>query len=141
LVGGGHCIDVHELLKFPLHAPHGDVQCSSGDDVGGGEMLPGARLGGDFHVIREIIEMFHVIGGPSMLGTVTDVLDSFQLCFWTFDVLFELTPLDEEFNGILQMDAFVSGMSMAFVEPTIFCLVDPFPLLRWSLWRLDADFC
>jgi hypothetical protein len=76
-----------------------------------------------------------------MLRTVTDELDHFPFCFRIFHVMFESTSLDEEFNGILQMDAVISGESVTFVEPTKFCFVDPFPLMRWSLWQLDADFC
>jgi hypothetical protein len=76
-----------------------------------------------------------------MLGTVTNELDGFPFCLWIFHELFEPSPLDKEFNGILQMKAVIGGVSVAFVESTIFCFVNPHPLLRWSLWWLDANFC
>ena len=69
-----------------------------------------------------------------MLRTFPDEFDSFPFSFWTFYVLLEPTPLDEEFNGILQMDAVIGGVSVAFVESTMLCFVDPLPLLKWSLW-------
>jgi hypothetical protein len=39
------------------------------------------------------------------------------------------------------MDAFIGGVAVAFVESAVFRLVDPLPLLRWSLGWLDANFC
>jgi len=38
------------------------------------------------------------------------------------------------------MDAIISNVLVGLVEPTIFCFVDPFPLLRRGLWWLDASF-
>jgi hypothetical protein len=39
------------------------------------------------------------------------------------------------------MDAFIGGVAVALVESAVLCFVDPLPLLRWSLWWLDANFC
>jgi hypothetical protein len=89
---------------------------------------------GDFHVVKEITEVFHRHGDSSpLLRTVTDELVSFPFCLWIFHELLEPSSLDEEFNGILQMDPVIGDVPMAFVESTVFCFVDPLPLLRWSL--------
>jgi hypothetical protein len=73
------------------------------------------------------------------LGAITDEFDGFSLRLQALDELFESSSLDEEFNGILQVDAVISGVSVALVESTVFCYVDSLPLLRWSLWWLDAS--
>jgi hypothetical protein len=78
--------------------------------------------------------------GFARFRTVIDELDGLSFCFWVLSELLEPSPLDEELDGILQMDAVIGGVSMAFVESTILCFVDPLPLLRRSLWWLDANF-
>jgi hypothetical protein len=85
--------------------------------------------------------MFHGHGdGFARLRTVTDELDGLPFFLWVLNELLEPSSLDEELNAILQMDAVIGGVIMAFVESTLFRFVDPLPLLRWSLWWLDASF-
>jgi hypothetical protein len=48
--------------------------------------------------------------------------------------------LDEEFDAILHMEAAVGGVFVVFMESIVLCFNDPLPLLRWSLWWLDASF-
>jgi len=67
-------------------------------------------------------------------------LDCLFLRLWVLDELLESASLDEEFNSILHMDAVISNVLVALMESTIFGFVDPFLLLRRSLWWLDASF-
>ena len=86
--------------------------------------------------------MFHGQGDYLVrFVAIADELDGLSLRLWVLNELFEPSSLDEEFNGILQMDAVISDVTVALMEPTIFCFVDPLPLLRRSLWWLDASFC
>jgi hypothetical protein len=74
--------------------------------------------------------MFHGHGdGFARFRTVTDELDDLSFCLRVLDELFEPASLDEELNGILQMDAVIGGVVVAFVESTVLCLVDPLSLL------------
>jgi len=41
-IGRDQQIDAHELFKLSFHVSHRDVQCSSREDIGGGELFPGA---------------------------------------------------------------------------------------------------
>ena len=72
---------------------------------------------------------------------IADEFDGLSLRLRVLNELFEPPSLDEEFDGILQVDAAISDVTVALVEPTIFCFVDSLPLLRRSLWWLDASFC
>jgi hypothetical protein len=74
--------------------------------------------------------MFHGNGdGFARFRTVTDELDGFSFRLRVLDELFEPTSLDEELNGIFQMDAVIDGVAVAFMESIVLCLVDPLPLL------------
>ena len=75
------------------------------------------------------------------LGAIADDFDGLSLRLGDLDELFEPSSLDEEFDGILQVDAVVGDVPVAFVESTIFCFVNSLHLLRWSLWWLNASFC
>jgi hypothetical protein len=130
VIGGGQQVDANEFLEFPLHAPHGDVQHSSRDDIGSGELFPCALVGGDFHVFKETTKMFHGHGDAfARFRTVTDELDGLPFRLRVLDELFEPPSPDEELNGILQMDTVIGGVAVAFVESTVLCLVDLLPLL------------
>jgi len=119
-------IDAYELFKFYFHASHGDVQRSSSDNIGGGELLPNAWIWDDFHVVREITQMLHRHSYYlARFRTIGDELDGFSFWLKVLDELLEPSPLDEEFDCIFQVDAIVSYMLVALVEPTIFCFVDP----------------
>ena len=72
---------------------------------------------------------------------IGDELNGLSFRLGVLDELFEPSYLDEEFDCIFQVDAIVGNVPMALVELTLFCFVDPFPLLQWSLWWLDASFC
>jgi len=61
---------------------------------------------------------------------ISDELDGLSFRLEVLDELLETSLLDEEFDCIFQVDAIVSNVPVALVEPTIFCFVDPFPLLR-----------
>ena len=75
------------------------------------------------------------------LRPIADDFDGLSLQFRALDKLFETSSLDEEFDGILQVDAVIGDVPVAFVESSVFCFVDSLPLLRWSLWWLNASFC
>ena len=75
------------------------------------------------------------------LGAIVNDFDGLSFRLEVLDELFEPSSLDEESDGILQVDVVVGDVSVAFVESTIFCFVNSLPLLRWSLWWLDASFC
>jgi len=72
---------------------------------------------------------------------ISDELNGLSFRLGVLDELFESSSLHEKFDSILQVDAIVSNVPMALVESIVFCFVDPFPLLRLSLWWLDASFC
>jgi len=72
--------------------------------------------------------------------TIGDELDGFSFRLGVLDEPFESSSLNEEFDSVLQVDAIVNYVPMALMEPTIFFFVDPLPLLRRSLWWLDASF-
>jgi len=87
-------------------------------------------VGYDFHVVREISQMFH--GHSNYLVrfvAISDELNGLFLRLRILDKLFEPPSLDEEFNSILQMDAIISNVPVALVESTIFGFVDPLLLL------------
>jgi len=97
---------------------------------------------GDFHVVWEIAQMFYGHGDYLVrFVTIGDEFNGLSLGLRVLDELFESSSLDEEFNGILQVDAVISDVTVPLVEPTIFCFVNPLPLLRRGLWWLDASFC
>jgi len=81
--------------------------------------------------------MFH--GHNNYLVRFVAIADEFHgisLRLRVLNELFEPPSLDEEFNGILQVDPVISDVTVSLVEPTIFCFVDSLPLLRRSLWWL-----
>jgi len=63
------------------------------------------------------------------LATISDELHGLLFRLWALDKMFESSSYYEEFNSILQMDAIISQVPMAFVESTIFGFVDSLILL------------
>jgi hypothetical protein len=96
---GDQQVKAREFFELSLHASHGDVQCSSRDDVGRGELLLGAWVEGDIHVVREITEMFHGHGNYfARFRVVIDELDGLSFYLRVLYELFEPTPLNEDFD-------------------------------------------
>lgn len=58
-IGKDQHVDANEFFEISFHATHGDVHRSSHDDIDGWKLFPGAILGYDFHVLREITQMIH----------------------------------------------------------------------------------
>jgi len=63
-------------------------------------------------------------------GAIGDEFDSLSFRLGVLNELLESSSLDEEFNCILQVDAIVSHVLVAYLESTVLCLFDPLPFLR-----------
>jgi len=64
---------------------------------------------------------------------IGDEVDGLSFRLGVLDELLEPSLLGEELDCIFKLDAIVSNVLVALVEPTIFCFVDPFPLFRCNL--------
>ena len=62
-------------------------------------------------------------------ATISDELDGLLFRLWVLNELFELSKLFEEFISILQMDAIIIEVPMAFVESLVFGFVNSLLLL------------
>jgi len=71
--------------------------------------------------------MFHGHGNYLVLFVaIGDKLNGLSFRLGVLDELFEPSSLDEEFDSILQVDAIISNVPVALVQPTVFVLTTHF---------------
>jgi len=91
-------------------------------------------------VLKECFELFDRHGdGRILLFSIGYELDGLSFRLGVFGELLEPSSLYEHFDCIFQVDAVVGHVTVTFVESILFCFVDPFLFLWWSLWGLDPD--